>query len=448
MELLPILILVGLLLLCAFFAGGELALMTLDRVGMETAARKGSTLARMQLKLRSRPQRFLGTILVGYNVANVALTLYAGIVSEELAAASGMPKHTALLISGAVVTITLIIFGELIPKSFAAVNARRFAAFATVPLYYLNLLLTPLNIAIDLIATPIVRLLAGGKLDHEHIMGREELETAIRMARAGGRLHSTDSSVAAEALDFSQKDLRDVMTPRVDVVAIADGAMVGEALMLMSRHGFTRLPVFHEDLDEVVGVVLLKDIVRESTRAAEAGRDPADLWASESLLPLMRKVPAFPDSKSVVEALAELRKDRAHLAIVVDEHGGTAGIVTLEDILEELVGDITDEFDSEQNVDVLRRTAEFAIVSSRARIEQLPELEHAELGEVEASTIGGLLMEKLGRRVVVGDEVTVPLLAEGGGGQLRISALKVQGNRIKLLRLERLHGEAETAAEK
>ncbi len=441
MELIPILILLGLLLLCAFFAGGELALMTLDRVGMETAARKGSSLARMQLKLRSRPQRFLGTILVGYNISNVALTIYAATVSEELAQASGMPEHTALLISGAVITITLIVFGELIPKSFAATNARRFAAFATVPLYYLNFILTPLNIAIDLIATPIVKLLAGGKLEHEHIMGREELETAIRMARRAGQLHSTDSSVAAEALDFSQKNLRDVMTPRVDVVAIADDAMLGEALMLMSRHGFTRLPVFHEDLDEVVGVLLLKDIVRESTKAADAGRDPSDLWATEPLLPLMRSVRAFPDSKSIVEALAELRQDRAHLAVVVDEHGGTAGIVSLEDILEELVGDITDEFDSEQNVDVLRRTESYAIVSSRARIEQLPELEGLELEDIDASTIGGLLMEKLGRGVRVGDE----LLLEGNEQNpgVKITALKVQGNRIKLLKLER-SGPAET----
>jgi putative hemolysin len=435
--LLPVLILLGLLLLCSFFAGIELALMTLDRVGMETDARKGSALARMQLKLRERPQRFLSTILVGYNVSNVALNLYAAKVSHELALASGFDPERALLISGIVLTVGITIFGELLPKAFAAVNPRGFAKFGTLPLYYLNWLLTPLTAALDGIVNPFLRLLSGGKPSRDQVMGREELETAIRMARAGGLLHSVDSSVASEALDFSQKDLRDVMTPRVDVIAIADTATLGEALMLMSQYGFTRLPVFHEDMDEIVGALLLKDIVRESTKAAQSGRDPFDEWAASALTPLMREVRHFPDSKSIVEALNELRQDRAHLAIVVDEHGGTAGIVTLEDILEELVGDIRDEYDSEQSVDVLRRTSEYAIVSARARLDQLPELEELELEDVEAGTIGGLMMEKLGRRVIAGDELLLPSEQEP---QLRITALQVVGNRIKLLKLERLGG--------
>lgn len=441
MDPLSILIFVALLLLCAFFAGAELAIMTLPRMAVETAARKGEKLARMQLKLREKPQRFLGTILICYNVANVALTFFAAKVTDSAAEASGVDAHLALVGSGLIVTIALIIFGELIPKSFAALNAQRFAAFATLPLYYLSFLLTPVNIAIDLIANPIVRLLTGGRAQHEQVMSREEMATALMLARASGRLHEMDAEVAAEALEFSQKDLRDVMTPRVDVAAVPDTATAGEALEQMSERGFTRLPVYHGDMDEVRGVLLAKDLIRDSTRAAGAGGRAYSEWTKTPVEGLLRRVLQLPATKSIVEALDELRADRSHLAVVVDEHGGTAGIVTLEDILEELVGDIQDEYETEQEIDIVRRGPGFIIASGRARPDLLEVLAVDEAGsplpefslpQVDATSLGGLLMERLGRAVKVGDSLDL--------GPLRITALKVVRNRIKLLRIELLSG--------
>jgi CBS domain containing-hemolysin-like protein len=223
----------------------------------------------------------------------------------------------------------------------------------------------------------------------------------------------------------------------------------------MTESGFSRLPVYHEDLDEIVGVLLLKDIVTWSLGQAEGGRDPQDRWATAPVMQFLREAPRYPHTKGVVDTLAELRRERTHLAVVVDEHGGTAGIVTLEDILEELVGDIQDESDSYHSADVVRRSGGVLLVTGRARLDSLPELEAVELGETESTTLGGLLMERLGRPAVVGDTLYLPprsdhWLADGQDEApaqgLQVTALKVMRTRIKLMRVEAVPAPANSTA--
>jgi putative hemolysin len=175
---------------------------------------------------------------------------------------------------------------------------------------------------------------------------------------------------------------------------------------------------------------MLKDLVRASLSAASAGHDPEDRWAQEPCLPHARQPAYFPLTKSIVESLAEMRRVRVHLAVVVDEHGGTAGVVSLEDILEELVGDIRDETDADHSADVIRRGPGFVIATGRTRLDSLPEFAAVQLGDSAAVTLGGLMMERLGRAVVVGDAIAV----DG----LTVTALKVMRNRIKLLRVEQV----------
>lgn len=436
----PALILLALIALSALAAGAEIALLSLSPVRLENAARKGSRLAKLQQALRRKPQRMFTTILIVGNLLNAALTTYAAVVASDiLAPLLGLSREQALLLNTLVVATIIIVVCDLIPKTFGAVRPESFSALITLPVALLDKLFTPVHWLMGLTVTPLLRLLTGGKTEVEHALSREEMATALALARASGRLHETDAEVAAEALEFSQKDLRDVMTPRVDVAAVPDTATAGQALEVMSERGFTRLPVYHEDMDEVRGVLLAKDLIRDSTRAAVAGGGAYSEWTRTPVEGLMRRVLQLPATKSIVEALDELRADRSHLAVVVDEHGGTAGIVTLEDILEELVGDIQDEYETEQEVDIVRRGEGFLIASGRARPDVLEELAvdadgaplpGFDLPEVEATTLGGLLMELLGRAVKVGDTLDL--------GPLRITALKVVRNRIKLLRVESL----------
>ena len=439
-PLMLLIVLAGLLAL-AFFASGEIAIMALDPLAAETEARKGSRSAKVLQRLRSNPQRLLTTMLIGNNLASMGLAAYftAWCISYLVESRDLMTQGQATLLSAAAMTVVQTIFGELLPKTVAAVTGIRLARLLAVPAAFVTTLLMPFSWLLEKALLPLVNSLSGGKNAMEASVSRAELGTALVLAQRGGELHSMDAQVAREALDFSSTNLRDVLTPRVDVAAVPDTALIGTALEEMSQRGFSRLPVFHEDIDEIIGVVLMKDLVRHATKVGTQGKDPLDSWASEPLLPLMRPILFFPDSKSIVEALAELRSASSHMAVVVDEHGGTAGIVSLEDILEELVGDIRDEFDTEQSMDIVRRGKDFVIVNGRARIDQLAEFEGLDLSSTDSSSLGGLLMEKLGRRVIVGDE----LLLEGNAANpgVKISALKGQGNRIKLLKVERLAAE-------
>jgi CBS domain containing-hemolysin-like protein len=476
---LPLLILSGLVVLAALAAGGEIALLSLNPLRVEAAARKGRPLARLQQGLRKHPQRMLTTLIVATTVLNTTLATYAATVSETMIAPHlHLSRQQALVFSTLFVTIVIVLVCDLVPKTLGAVRAEAFAGLITRPIWLLDKLLAPLHWVVNLAFTPLLQKLTGGRLGHEHIPSIEEVRLLLSQAQAGGRVEHTDALVAQEALTFSTKDLADVMTPRVDVIAVPDTATVGQALTAMVQSGFSRLPMFHEDIDEIVGVLLLKDLVTFSLQRAEGGRDPLDLWASEPALPLMREVVRYPVSKGVDETLAELRRERTHLAVVVDEHGGTAGVVTMEDILEELVGDIQDESDSAHSADVVRRSGGVLLVTGRARLDALPELDQVEIGETDATTLGGLLMERLGRPAVVGDSIVLPakpgyvphnlippaptgghtpapVPAAGANGQghgpgkseeperpaaqsLKVTALKVLRTRIKLMKVEPL----------
>jgi CBS domain containing-hemolysin-like protein len=429
--LVPIVILLLLVLGSAFFAGGELALMALDPIRLETLARRGSRLAELQQKLRGAPQRILSTILLCNNLINITFaTIAAALALKHLAPIHGVGEKQALVVSTVASTLLLVMFGELLPKTIAAINPARLAAIVTYPLFLIDILLTPFNWLVAMVLMPLVRSLSGGRSTPQHRTSAEDVGTALALAYASGQLSHTDAAVAREALRFSQKDLADVMTPRVDVVAVPETASVGEALTQMTHTGFSRLPVYRENLDEITGVLMLKDLVRASLSAASAGHDPEDRWAQEPCLPHARQPAYFPLTKSIVESLAEMRRVRVHLAVVVDEHGGTAGVVSLEDILEELVGDIRDETDADHSADVIRRGPGFVIATGRTRLDSLPEFAAVQLGDSAAVTLGGLMMERLGRAVVVGDAIAV----DG----LTVTALKVMRNRIKLLRVEQV----------
>ncbi len=420
-------IIIALLIASAFFSGGELAMMALDQINIETEARKGSRIAKLQQYLRSRPQRFLSTILIGNNVANVALATYAALLANRyLVDQMGVRQELALTISAVGMTVLITIFSELVPKTLAALKTEQVAAAVTYPLYVFDIILTPINIITEKVVLPMIHLLTGGSAKAEQKFRRDELATAISMARAGGGMHSKDIAMAHEAMGMAERDLADVMTPRVDLVGIEDTATAGEALQRMMDTGFLRLPAYGQDLDEISGFLLMKDIVRLSLRG---GVENGNGWADAPVKPLLRKVAHLPETKGVVETLSEMQRLRSHFAVVVDEHGGTAGIITLEDILEELVGEIIDESDKAGSMDVVRRESDYVIVSGKARIDQVAELSGFADDGIEASTVGGLLMEVLGRPAVVGESIDVP--------GAKITAVKVLQNRIKLLRVDK-----------
>jgi putative hemolysin len=424
----PLLTLAVLLVVSALSAASEIALLSLDPLKLETAERAGSKVARLIKRLRANPQRILTTLLILNNVVNAAIAAVGSAFLLSLLAAEGEAAAWVLPVATLAIAIVITVLGDLIPKTVGAVRNQQIAALTAFPLHWLDRLLTPLHVVVGVLVTPIVRLLTGGRTSAEDVPTREEMFAALTLAHASGTLHSMDMAVAKEALHFSQIDLRDVMTPRVDVAGIEESQSLGAALRLMKQTGYSRLPVYRATLDEITGVILIKDMI--TVLAGEAEEGVAQEWFNEPVAGHVREVAYYPESKSVVDALAEIRTLRSHLAVVVDEHGGTAGIVTLEDILEELIGDIRDESDPDHSIDIVSSGEGWLIATGRARVDSVPALAAlAENGGVDSTSIGGLLMEKLGRPAVVGDIVEL----DGGA---KVSALKVHRNRIKLVRVE------------
>ena len=420
-------------MLSAFFSGGELALMSMDMVGLEDRASSGDRIARMQLTMRQRPQRTLGTILIGNNIVNIIAPTFATLTAQQhLAPIKGIgDKATLISTIGMIVLVT--IFGELVPKTFAAVRGKRVASLVTPPLYLLDILLQPANWLLEALISPLIRWFTGGSTSVENRIGRTELRAVLTAAMTGGHLSREDVAIAREAIEMSHRDLEDVMTPRVEIEALPQEATVGEAMHLMDSTGHSRIPLYEESVDNITGVLILKDLVHVSLRAAVEGRDPGDDWASEPVAAYRREVLHFPGTKGILETMSEMNSARVHLVVVVDEHGGTDGIATLEDIIEELIGDIRDETDTEHHADIVRIGEGFVLITGRARVDSIEMLQGIDTSELDSNSVGGLMMEKLDRAVVAGDVLELP--------GLKLTALKVVGNTIKLIRVEEVEEE-------
>jgi CBS domain containing-hemolysin-like protein len=423
-----ILIIALLIMLSAFFSGGELAIMSMDMVGLEDRARHGERLAKLQLTMRRRPQRTLGTILIGNNIVNIIAPTFATLTAQKhLAPLQGIGEH-ATLISTLAMIVLVTVFGELVPKTFAAVRGKRVAELVTLPLYFLDIVLLPANWLLESLLAPLITLFTGGRSDLDRRVGRTELRAVLTAAMAGGHLTKQDMQIAREAIEMSNRDLEDVMTPRVEIRALSQEGTVGEAMHLMDSTGHSRIPIYEDNIDNITGVLILKDLVHVSLRAARGGHDAGDTWASEPVLQYRRAVLHFPGTKGILETMSEMNISRAHMAVVVDEHGGTDGIATMEDIIEELIGDIRDETDTEHHADIVRMGDGFVLITGRARIDSIDMLDKLDREEFDSNSVGGLMMEKLDRAVVSGDVLELP--------GLRLTALKVKGNTIKLIRVE------------
>lgn len=426
--LISVLIIAVLIALSAFFSGGELALMSLDMVALEDRASSGDRIASLQLTMRRRPQRTLGTILIGNNVVNIIAPTFATLAAQKYLEPLKGIGDRATLISTIGMIVLVTIFGELVPKTFAAVRGRHMAALVTPPLYILDILLLPANWLLERLLSPLIRWLTGGRSSLDHRIGHSELRAVLTAAMAGGRVSKQDVAIAREAIQMSNRDLEDVMTPRVEIEALPQDCTVGEAMHLMDATGHSRIPIYEESVDNITGVLILKDLVNVSLQSAVEGRDPGDHWAAEAAAKYHREVLHFPGTKGILEAMSEMNRARVHMVVVVDEHGGTDGIATLEDIIEELIGDIRDETDSEHHADIVRVGNGYMLITGRARIESIEMLEGIDTSELDSNSVGGLMMEKLDRAVVAGDVLELP--------GLKLTALKVVGNTIKLIRVE------------
>lgn len=381
-----IILMLILLALSAYFSATETAFSTFNRLKVKTLAESGNKRAALVLKLADDYDRLLSTILVGNNIVNITLTTVTTLFFIDVIQ---LDESVVSTISTVVLTVVVLIFGEISPKSLAKQYANGFVMATAPVLQFIVWILWPINMIFAGWKWVLHLIFKGKELD---TITEEELLNVLEEAQQDGTMGEQEGELIRRVITFNDKVAEDILIPRVDVSAVSADATTEELAQLFLETGFSRLPVYEESIDHVVGVVYHKDYYRH----ADEHPTPTELMKPAMYIPATMKIRLL---------LKKLQEAQSHIAIVADEHGGIMGIVTMEDILEELVGEIWDEHD-----DVVRNIVPqqdgSAIVLCSTELSELMEHFGTET-ECDATTVSGWVMDAMGCIPAVGDTCTV-----------------------------------------
>ena len=374
-----------LLLLSAFFSATETAFTSLNRIKMKNMANDDVKNAKLVLKLEDRYDKLLSTILIGNNIANIGMTAIATVMFVALLGGSLGPTASTV-----VMTVAVLIFGEISPKNIAKEHPEGFALFAAPIMRGLMWLFTPLNVLFSLWKKLL------GKLFGTQENGsytEDELITIVEEAQIGGSIGKEQQELISNAIEFDDLEAIDVITPRVDIVAVELGTSVEEIGRTFKESGLSRLPVYEDDLDNIIGIINQKDFHNYV------------VGENRELEQYIKPVAYVAESIKAAVLLKKMQTKKTHIAIIVDEYGGTTGLVTMEDIIEELVGKIYDEHDAIEMREVTRLYDGSYSVAGGANVEKFFEMVGEDI-DINATTINGWVMIELDRLAKVGDTFT------------------------------------------
>ena len=374
-ESISLMIIVFCLAMSAYFSATETAFSSLNRIRVKNMAEKGNRRAALVLKLSGDYDGLLSTILIGNNIVNIACASLATVLFVKM-----LGNEAGASVSTVVTTIVVLIFGEVSPKSIAKESPERFAMFSAPFLQVLLLLLSPANFLFKQWKKVLSVLF---KAAEDQGITEEELLTIVEEAKQGGGIDEQEGTLIKSAIEFSELEAVDIFTPRIDVTGIPAEASKEEVEAAFRDTGFSRLPVYEESIDNIIGIIYQKDFHNYIRNTDRTVRD------------MIRPALFISRGKKVGSLLKELQKNKMHIAVVLDEFGGTAGIVTLEDILEELVGEIWDEHDTV--VEEIQKLSDTEyLVLGRTSIEKLFEKLHRDQ-DFDFLTVSGWVMNLAGR---------------------------------------------------
>lgn len=375
-----------LLALSAFSSASEVALVGLNRAKVKALAESGKVAGRRIEKLKENPDHFMISILLLNNVVNTGTAALATAIALDIFGDAGVAIATGI------VTILILVFGEVGPKTYANRHHEKIALLVATPIYWLTMILTPFFWVYDKIRGVV------NKGEDTPAVTEEEIREWIDVGEMEGAIEEDEKEMIYSVLRFNDTTAKEIMTPRPDVSMIEDSATLEEAVAYIRDTGYSRLPVYHETVDNIVGSINFKDVFDAYT---------SDDHTKLTVKNLMVEVYCVPESKKIDDLLRDLQVRRVHLAIVLDEFGGFSGVVTIEDILEELVGDIMDETDVDEVEDIIEIADGMYMLDAQVRVAQLNEYFEIELPEDPGSyeTIGGLIFSHLGHIPRLGEAV-------------------------------------------
>jgi CBS domain containing-hemolysin-like protein len=403
------------ILLCvvmsAYFSATETAFNTFNKIRVKNLAEKSNKRAVRALELAENYDTLISTILIGNNIVNILAASLATLYFTNLLA-GGSAAQFATTISTAVMTLLVLTFGEICPKTIAKQTPDKFVIFATPIISALVVLFKPLSFIFKQLQNLLSKIF---KADEDQGMTEEELISIIEEAAEEGDLDEEESTLIKSAIEFNELEVGDIFTPRIDITAVRSDISKEELAKVFSESGYSRIPIYDDDLDNIHGLVYYKDFFSDA--------HTTDIPISEIVKPVMYVT----KTQKINDVLKDLQEKQMHMAIVTDEYGSTAGIVTLEDILEEIVGEIWDEHD--EIIEEIKEVGEGEyIVSGRANLDKLFDELEIELDEdLDAMTVNGWAMNILDRIPEEGDS-----FEELG---LTVRVLKMDGRRIEDLHI-------------
>lgn len=318
-----------------FFSGSEVAFFSLDKKKVEKHFKNNPFILHHLITIISFPRRLLVTILIGNTLINVALSIIAVSLAFDIASVFNFNLNLVITFQIILTTVLLLLFSELLPKMLASKSTYQFAKFATIPIYFISSILYPISEFI----TELIKILINKiKFDKsKSALTTEEFSELATLSTERGTINENEKEIINSIVEFRETNVSEIMTPRVDIVAIPETKSIDEVIKIICESGHSRIPVYRDNIDTITGVVFAKDLLK-FTNNDESKKQI-------KISSLVKKVLFVPESKKIGELLQEFQTKKNHLAIVVDEYGGTAGLITLEDIIEEVIGDIWDEYD-------------------------------------------------------------------------------------------------------
>jgi len=406
-----------LLILSAFFSSSEIAMFSLADHRLDSLVEDGAPGSKTLKGLKSDPHRLLVTILVGNNLVNIAMTsITTGLLAIYFT------QGAAVAISTFGITALVLLFGESAPKSYAVENTESWALTIAKPLKFAERLLLPLIVVFDALTKQVNRITGGQSAIETSYITRQEIRDIIETGEREGVLDEEEREMLQRTLRFNRTIAKEVMTPRLDMTGVPASASVEEAIEMCVQSGHARMPVYEGSLDNIIGVVHIRDLVRD-LNYSEAAAEDIDL--DDLIEPTLH----VPESKNVDELLAEMRDERMHMVVVIDEFGTTEGLVTMEDLTEEIVGEI---LEGEEEVPIEFLDDRTAIVKGEVNIEEVNEQLDVDIPEGEEfETIAGFIFNRAGRLVEEGEVI------EYDGLAIRVE--QVENTRIMKARITRKH---------
>ncbi len=389
-DIVQLIVLILLLLLSAFFSSAETALTTTNKIRIRTLAESGNSKAARVLRITEDSGKMLSAILIGNNIVNLSSSSLATSLAIKYFGSVGAGIATGIL------TLLILIFGEVTPKTMATLKAERLSLSYAIIIDFLMKILTPVIFIINKLSLMVLFLFRVNPKAQANSMTEEELRTIVDVSQESGVIESEERTMIHNLFDFGDCEAKEVMVPRIDMTFVQNDATYDEIIEIFREEKFTRLPVYEDSTDNVIGIINIKDLLlyenKESFCISDILREPYFTY----------------EHKNTADLFIEMRKSSISLAIVLDEYGATAGLLTLEDLLEEIVGEIRDEYDADEEDPIQKINDLEYMIQASMNLEDLSDTLNLKLTSEDYDTIGGYVIGLLDHLPTVGEHITSP----------------------------------------